>query len=242
MIVDAHAHWGPWFFSMTTGDPRLNTTLLDRFGIDIQLVSATEGVVYDAPLGNASLESVLSSGIEPRLRGLVVIDPRDLSSAARDLERLRRPTWVGAKIHTHYSATPVASPRMADAVRLATEAGLPVLVHTWGSDLIDLADLAARVPGSRLVAGHMGAGAWRLAGAAAERSENVWFEPCWSQPEAGRVRWVVDTVGAHRLLFGSDATLIDPSVTLGAVLAAGLDAAERCAVMGENAARLYDLG
>lgn len=241
MIVDAHAHWGPWFFSMETGSMGLNLELIDRFGIDVQTVSAIEGITYDAVAGNASLERELGACGGPRLRGMVVIDPRDLAGAERDLARLRRPLWVGVKIHTNYSRTAIASDAMADAVRLATQAGLPVLVHTWGPDLLHLADLAERVDGSRLIAGHMGANAWRLAPEARRRTDGVWFEPCWSQPEAHRVRWVLDQIGHDRFVFGTDATLIDPSVTFGAMEAANLSDEERSAVMGGNAVELFGL-
>lgn len=241
MIVDAHAHWGPWFFSMETGSMRLNLALLDRFDIDVQLVSAIEAITYDAASGNAALERALTATDDHRLRGYVTIDPRHLDTAERDLARLERPRWVGVKIHTHYSQTPIASPRMADALRLATEVGLPVLVHTWGADVVDLAEQAASIDGARFIAGHMGAHAWHLVPEARRRSDRIWFEPCWSQPQAGRVRWVVDAIGSDRLVFGSDATLIDPSVTLGAVEAAELSDSDREAIMSGNAARLFSL-
>lgn len=240
-IVDAHAHWGPWFFSMETGPITLNLDLLDRFGIHTQVVSAIEAITYDAVSGNAALERQLDEVDDDRLRGFVTVDPRDLDAARTDLTRLRRPRWVGVKIHTHYSATPIASDAMRAAIELATEFDLPVLVHTWGPDVVDLADTAEKVPGSRVLAGHMGAGAWRLVPEAARRSDRIWFEPCWSQPEAGRVRWVVDQVGADRVVFGSDATLIDPSVTLGAVAAADLTPDEAAAVLAGNARTLLGL-
>lgn len=241
MIVDAHAHWGPWFFSMETGSIDLNIALLDRFGIDCQVVSAIEAITYDPVSGNAALERQFAACEDARLRGFITIDPRDLDAAARDIARLERPRWVGAKIHTHYSQTPIASGAMRDAIRLATDAGLPVLVHTWGPDVVDLADLAARVDGARVIAGHMGANGWRLIPQARERSDGIWFEPCWSQPEAHRVRWVLDAIGHDRFVFGTDATLIDPSVTFGAMDAADLTGDERAAVMGGNAVALLGL-
>lgn len=244
MIIDVHGHWGPWFFSMDVGDIEVNIELLDRFGIDVQLVSAIEAIVYDAPAGNRALARVLEGG-DPRLRGLVVVDPRRLAEARRDLEELLRgdgsTTWVGAKIHTDYTRTPIASAAMQAAVELTTEFSLPTLVHTWGNNVLDLADLAVRVPGARLIAGHMGAPGWRLVPEAAQRSDHIWFEPCWSMPEAGRIRWVLDRIGPTRLMFGTDATLIDPSVAIGAIEAADLDEAERGAVMGTNASVLFGL-
>src|SRR6185312_7666179 len=66
-IIDVHAHVGPWPFHMDTGDAGFNLRLMDRYGIDLQLVSAAEAVVYDAVAGNAALREVLA--VHPRLLG-----------------------------------------------------------------------------------------------------------------------------------------------------------------------------
>lgn len=239
MIVDSHAHWGPWFFSMHSESLQLNIRQLDRFGIDKQVVSAVQAIVYDPAAGNAALDRELDDAADPRLHGYVTIDPRDLPTAERDLDRLRPPRWVGVKIHSHYSRSPIGSPQMADAVRLATAAGLPVLLHTWGDDLLDLVGLADAVPGSRLLAGHMGAASWRRVPEVARDTDRVWFEPCWSQPEAGRIRWILDRIDSARLVFGTDATLIHPALAIGAIDAAAPTAAERTAIMGGTAAELF---
>jgi predicted TIM-barrel fold metal-dependent hydrolase len=243
MLIDVHAHWGPWFFSMDTASIDVNLDLIDRFGIDLQLVSSIEGIVYDAPLGNRSLADQLP--VDDRLRGMIVVDPRRLDEARTDLDVLLagdgRSRWVGAKIHSEYSRTPISSPAMQAAIELTTEYGLPTLVHTWGDTVVDLADVAARVPGARVLAGHMGANGWPRVPEAADRSDRIWFEPCWSAPEANRIRWILDRIGPSRLMFGTDATLIDPSVALGALDAADLTPAESDAITHRNAAELFAL-
>ncbi len=241
MLIDVHAHWGPWFFSMEVGPIEVNLDLMDRFGIDLQLVSSIEAIVYDAPAGNRALAEQLPA--DDRLRGMLVIDPRRLDEARADLRDLvvGNNRWVGAKIHTEYSRTPIATPAMQAAIELTTEFGLPTLVHTWGDTVLDLADLAARVPDSRLIAGHMGAGAWRQVPEAARRAGNLWFEPCWSAPDADRIRWILDRIGPTRLMFGTDATLIDPSVALGALTAAALTPTEAQAIHWQNAKTLFPL-
>jgi predicted TIM-barrel fold metal-dependent hydrolase len=243
MLIDVHAHWGPWFFSMDVASIDVNIDLMDRFGIDLQLVSAIEGIVYDAPAGNRALAAQLPA--DPRLRGMVVVDPRRLGEARADLEELLagdgRSRWVGAKIHTEYSRTPVTSPRMQAAIELATEYGLPTLVHTWNDSVVDLADVVARIPDAQVIAGHMGAGGWPRVPEAADRTDRLWFEPCWSAPDANRIRWVLDQIGPSHMLFGTDATLIDPSVALGAFEAANLTPEEHQSIMWQNATTLFTL-
>lgn len=242
MIVDVHGHWGPWFFSTDVADAAVNLRVMDECGIDVQLVSAVEAVVYDPLTGNPALVPVLEA--EPRLRGLLTVDPRDLGVAERQLaELLPTGLFVGAKIHTSYAATPGGSPAIADALALLATHDLPVLVHTWGEEIVGLAEVVAGVDGVRVVAAHLGGPAWPLVpeAAATAPADRLWFEPCWSTPAAGRIRWVLDRIGPERLMFGSDATLIHPAVTLGAIRAASLSAAEEELVLWRNAVEVFRL-
>lgn len=239
-IIDVHAHLGPWFFGSDLGRAEDNLRSMDAHGIDVQLVSGAEAVNYDPLAGNSALAAAITG--HPRLRGMFVIDPRFLGDAEAQMdELLASGLFLGAKIHTDYSATPAGSPRMAGALRLCAERSLPVLVHSWGTQLLDLADATASIEGVEVIAGHMGGPDWRLAPEAARRSDRIWLEPGYSQPEAERIRWVLDAVGPERLLFGSDSTLIDPALSVGAFRAADLDATEERLIMHANAERLFGL-
>lgn len=239
-VIDVHAHLGPWFFGPDQGTAADNLRSMDAHGIDVQLVSGAEAVTYDPTSGNVALAEVITE--QPRLRGMFVIDPRDLDAARAQMgEFLTTGLFVGAKIHTDYSATPAGSPVMAAALRLCAERGLPVLVHSWGTQLLDLADSVAAVEGVKVIAGHMDGPDWRLAPEAASRTDRLWLEPGYSQPEADRIRWVLDRVGPERLLFGTDSTLIDPALSMGAFRAANLDAHEEELIMSANAAALFGL-
>lgn len=240
MIIDVHAHWGPWFFSMQVGQVATNLAVMDRYGIDLAIVSATEAIIYDPPAGNRALARVLET--TDRLLGYLTINPRQLPDAERDLRELL-PTgrFVGVKIHTEYTGSPIAAARTRDALALAAAHGVPALVHTWGPTPLDLAQACADLPDLRAIAGHMGADGWRYAVEAANSVDRLWLEPCFSHTEAGRFAAVAAAVDTRRLLFGTDTTLIDPAAAFGAVLAANLtdEVAER--VAWRNAAELFDL-
>lgn len=119
-IIDVHAHLGPWFFGPDEGTAEENLRVMDQHGIDLQLVSGSTAVTYDPVSGNRALAAMIEH--QPRLLGMLVVDPRDLAAATDQMDELL-PTgqFVGAKIHTDYSRTPAGSPAMADALCRASD-------------------------------------------------------------------------------------------------------------------------
>ncbi|MEO3885811.1 amidohydrolase family protein [Nonomuraea sp. B5E05] len=238
MIIDVHAHWGPWFFTMDVAGSTLAT--MDRYGIDRAIVSATEAVIYDAPAGNRALAAYLET--QDRLLGYVTVNPRRLREAEADLGAyLPGGRFVGVKIHTDYTGSPVGSARLREALTLVAGTGRPALVHTWGTSVLDLAEVCLDIPGLRVIAGHMGADGFRHAIEAAGACDRLYLEPCWSHAPAGRIAEVVAGVDPAQLLFGTDATLIDPSSAFGAVAAAGLSGQTAERIAWRNAAALFRL-
>ncbi|MEV4178744.1 amidohydrolase family protein [Nonomuraea sp. NPDC049709] len=238
MIIDVHAHWGPWFFSMDVAGANLAT--MDRFGIDLSIVSATEAVIYDARAGNRALAEWLAT--QDRHLGYVTINPRRPADGERDLrEYLPTGKFAGVKIHTDYTGSPASSPQTREALAMVAAAGVPALVHTWGTTVLDLAQVCLDTPGLRVIAGHMGADGFAHAIEAANACDRLYLEPCYSHAPAGRIAQVAAGVDRTRLLFGTDSTLIDPASAYGAVAAAGLDEETAELVAWRNAARLFDL-
>ncbi|MEO3791553.1 amidohydrolase family protein [Nonomuraea sp. B10E15] len=238
MIIDVHAHWGPWFFTMDVAGSTLAT--MDRYGIDRAIVSATEAVIYDAPAGNRALAAYLET--QDRLLGYVTVNPRRLREAEADLRAyLPGGRFVGVKIHTDYTGSPAGSARLREALTLVAGTGRPALVHTWGTSVLDLAEVCLDIPDLRVIAGHMGADGFRHAIEAAGACDRLYLEPCWSHAPAGRIAEVVAGVDPAQLLFGTDATLIDPSSAFGAVAAAGLSGQTAERIAWRNAAALFRL-
>lgn len=241
MIIDVHAHAGPWFFATDVGAAELNLTLMDRYGIDRQIVSASEAVTYDVVAGNRWMAEVLEA--HPRLLGYVVINPNDLEAGARELEKyLPAGRFVGVKVHTTYPGQTLLSQAVQDTMALAAQAGLPVLAHTWDESVLGLVDVLERHPDLRVIAGHMGGPAWRTAVEAATRTDRLYLEPCCSITDRGRYRYALDRVPLEQMLFGTDSTLVDPAIALGVVADADLTDDEQDHVMWRNAARLFGIG
>jgi uncharacterized protein len=239
-VIDVHGHWGPWFFAMGIGAVTENLRLMREWGITVQLVSAAEAVTYDAPGGNAKLAHVLRA--HPQLRGYLVANPNNLADTEADLRRhLPTGRFVGVKIHTGYPGREISSPQMRDLFALLDSHDAIVLIHTWGADVLDLPRLLADNPRLRVIAAHMGANRWDLAAEAARGCDRLYLEPSCSITDAGQVAHVAARVPPGQLLFGTDATLIDPAVSFGLVEDANLPPAVAEAMYWRNAADLFGL-
>lgn len=238
-VIDTHAHVGPYFFHMGQDDVAANVELCKRWGIDLQIVSHAEGVFHDAAAGNRALATAIDG--QDLLRGYVVVNARDLTTAAAELERWLQPgsPFVGVKMHTHYAATPISSPQVRDALQLLDEYDTTLLIHTWGADVVALARLVEPLRTLRVIAGHMGADRWDLAAAAATRVDRLFLEPSCSVANAGQMAHVMRHAPRAQVLFGTDSTLLDPSVAFGQIAAADMTADALEDVMWRNAVSLF---
>ncbi|WBQ04251.1 amidohydrolase family protein [Kribbella sp. CA-293567] len=238
-IIDVHGHWGEWPFHLEVGGVALNLELMDRYGIELQIVSAAEAVVYDAVAGNAKLAEVLME--QPRLYGYAVVNANRLERSAEDLrDCLSTGRFVGAKIHTTYPGVGIGSPLMAEAFDLLNELEVPLLIHTWGKDVALLPELLEERPGLEVIAGHAGGDAWREAAKAAVQCDRLYLEHCRTVTDAGRIAYARSIgVPMEQFLFGTDSTLIDPCISLGVIRDAGFTEAELVQVLSSNAERLF---
>jgi predicted TIM-barrel fold metal-dependent hydrolase len=141
----------------------------------------------------------------------------------------------------------------------AAELGIPVLIHGFHeeeglpADLhADLAggashfpvrlmgELGKRYPDTTFIFAHAGM-MWDKAFQAAQPYPNVCLDMSGFDPERGIVEKAVETLGAERVLFGSDAPGRIYAAQLAKVLYADISEADKELVLGGNAARLLDL-
>ncbi|MFE7130175.1 amidohydrolase family protein [Streptomyces sp. NPDC057638] len=243
-IVDAHGHLGRWgAFAITDGSADGLVRAMDRHGIATACVSHLLAVGPDARTGNRLLLDALAAH-PGRLLGYAVHQPHDPEGPARLAELLDAPGVIGVKLHPETHRLPLDYPAYDPAFALAAERGRIVLAHSeYGSlhsDPARFAAVAARWPGVPILMGH--AGLWprglvAAAGIAADHPHLV-LEICGSRTTAHQLTRLVRTVGADRVVFGSDALFLDPRTTLGRVLFAELTGDERRAVLHGTMDRL----
>jgi hypothetical protein len=252
-IVDVHQHTGPWPFPGKWGGIELNLDLMERRGIDAAITSSTEAIADDMVAGNARLAEDLARLGNParaphlaghhHLYGYVTVNPRYLELSARQIETYGpEPQFVGFKIHTGYSATPMGDPRMAELFAMLEPHRKPLLIHTWGEGAVRaLAGLVQRHPPLPVIAAHAGGDAWREAIQVAANAPNLYLDFCVSSPERGRIERAIARLGPGQVLFGTDATLFDPQYMLACFQEADIDEEHLPLVMGGNAMRLFGI-
>jgi predicted TIM-barrel fold metal-dependent hydrolase len=102
--------------------------------------------------------------------------------------------------------------------------------------------VAARHPSVELLMGHAGLlpSGFPAAAEVAVQHPNVTLELCGSRTTARHLAWLVETVGADRMVFGSDALFLDLRVGLGRVQLAPISAADRDQLLFGTMTRLLE--
>jgi predicted TIM-barrel fold metal-dependent hydrolase len=151
----------------------------------------------------------------------------------------RRDVAVGAKLHCGWSQQPTASAACVALIREVARRGRPLKIHVEGPGWDGaLAAVADDFPDWTLIVAHAGPGTPSLEAAClVQATRNVYLELATSFPDRAIAHDVVARVGPERLLFGSDAPLLEPAYVLGIYADAGAD----LPATAEVARRLFDL-
>lgn len=218
MIIDTHVHIGGMLdFSMTEEDVLY---AMETYGIDHCIVSSINATEFDhelklipAKYQHSQLECLndvvsFAKKYPSRISAAVWVKPYgekadyDLYKAINDNRKYIR----AIKLHPYHSNTPFDGRETDQFIELAQHYGLPVVVHTGGSDAASCArvyNMAKRFPKTRFVMVHMGLGTDnREATELIAKQPNLYGDTTWV-PIESTVR-LIKTAGAEKIMFGSD--------------------------------------
>jgi predicted TIM-barrel fold metal-dependent hydrolase len=169
------------------------------------------------------------------------------------LEEIRQDGFTGVKFHPEYQSFRFNDAVMDDVWAAMSEWGLVAYLHAGGERVFkppfhstphEILTLHRRFPDLRIVAAHLGG--FEMWDEAEELlvGQDVFLDLShtffWMPNE--QILRMIRRHGAHRVLFGTDAPWQDPGSVREALLALPLTAAERRAILFENANRLFRLG
>jgi len=240
-IIDVHAHYGTWQFPTQTRTPDALDSYLQRFGIETACFSSVEAILSNFVTGNARLFKDLAG--HNRFRAYCTVNANYVDESIAEMKKyMSKSQCFGLKIHTSYSGQRVNSPGTKEILNAARRYGKPVLVHTWGAaDCEAMAEVAQEFTTLKFIMGHMGGQKWQPALDAASQLLNLYLEPCGSYAERDKIREAYDTVGAKRIVFGSDLMLINPAFVAGMVMGSDIPDRDKERIMYTNAKEVFGL-
>jgi predicted TIM-barrel fold metal-dependent hydrolase len=228
-LIDVHGHVGSLGFTTPWVEPSEYPAMVARHGIKKTMASSLRAIVDEPEVGNAEAQRASSEA----LLVYVVLNPNDLDGACAAMDAAyRADRVVGAKIHCSWSGQPTASRACMTLLREVARRGRPLKIHVDGPQWEEaLAEIASSHPGWRVIVAHGGPGmASRECAQLLQATSNVYVELSTSYADLPVVRDVVKAAGPTRLLFGSDAPLLDPAYVQGIYADAGADLASTAAV------------
>ena len=249
LIVDAHAHLGPWnnFFIRRGGWADAMVESMDACGIDMAIIAPHVAIGPDERLGNQQAFEA-AARYPDRLVAYVVVNPnRGAEAVEAEILFWEREGIKAFKIHPALHKYPASGANYHPVYEYADEHGLPVLSHCWDGDPHGapsvVAGLAEKYPRAKFIIGHA-ASSWSIIEtgcAEIERRDNVYLDLTGSPLWYGALEYLVSHAGAERILFGSDNPFLDPRGPLGRVLLARISDEDKRRILGLNAKELFGL-
>ena len=240
-VFDCHGHIHP--------DPKFNTPdcdgagilkTLDRLGVNGMAVSSVIAFYSDVNFGNEDLLQTVKAH-PGRLYGYLTLSPYTACDPEKYLTD--GTGFVGVKIHASVNKTVIDDPRYMPALEIADQKGMAVLLHTWSAgDVRAVAKLADQFPNASFIIAHSAMLGCRDACVEACRQyENIYCDTAISTSFEGTIEYMVNKIGADRLLYGSDCAFFDCSQTFGKIGLANISDGDKIKIYGENARRVFKL-
>jgi predicted TIM-barrel fold metal-dependent hydrolase len=244
-VLDSHGHIGTHpDFPVYHGTPGEMIAVMDLLNIEKLAITSLLACYNDCPRGNAEVAEVLAQYPE-RFLGYITVNPNPPGQALAELEKwasFHRPPLI--KFHPSLHKYPVDGKHYQPIWDYADQTGAVVLVHTWDSDPncgpLLFPPIARDFPKARILLGHSGV-TWRgylQAMEAARGAANLYLELAGSQHHRLILERAVESVGAERILFGSDMPFLEAAMTLAHVLTAKISDAAKEQILRTNFLRL----
>ena len=239
-LFDVHGHVFPAPWEVPD---QASTSLLDQlagYGIRKQVASSVPAIMGDLETGNG--QTVSACKLNPDQLGYLVANPNDVALAKDHIMRWGdSPGIVGIKIHAEGSAVPTRSSRMNHLFDVLADYGRPVKIHNagdgWERALIEIAQKHPQLP---IIIAHAGFHRPQpSSGLVVSESSNVYIELASSKADIRDARELVGSVDVERVLFGSDAPLINPAFVIGLYQDLGLEDRALQRIYWENGQKLF---
>ncbi len=260
MAIDVHAHYGQYCRedssalcnTLMSADAAVVGQRANAAGIQWTIVSPLFGLL---PRGKAN--AVEANRVAMRdiaeTNGLLlyaIVNPLQPKTFDQAREMVKEPRCVGIKVHPEEHQYRISD--HGDTIFGFTSGlNVPVLVHSGCPYSLpeDYLPFANKYPDGSIILAHLGNGAGRdnqpdlqVRAIAQARHGNLYTDTSSSRSiMPGLLEWAVTEIGAHRILFGTDAPLYSTGMQKARIDEAEISDQDKTLILRENAQKLFNL-
>ncbi len=242
LVIDSHCHMGQGSsFYISSHSPKTMLNLADKLGIDILCVSHMASIGPDYKFGNNKIAEGVKE-FPDRFIGYAVVNPRYPDDVEPELERCFNELGMkGIKIHaTAHGNYPLDESGYEPVWQYAEKLDVPVLIDVPEGGYEKLDRVCRKYPMAKIMLAHSG-GSYKLADKSlelAKKHKNVYLEITYTPRPYGMIEYLVEMIGAERVLYGSDWAFRDPRSQLGWAGYARIPVSDKEKILGGNMARI----
>lgn len=226
---------------MNKGGPKGTLALMKRLGYDGGGIMSWTVVIGDAQNGNELVKDVIDK-FPKGYWALGSFDPthykrEEMQSMIEEFYNSNR--FIGMKPYVVYGLR-YDDPMYDPWWEFGNQKGFYALIHRTANDFSELDSLAPRFPNITWVVAHCGSdySTADMAIACAKKNPNVCLEITLTPVTFGIIDYLVESVGADRVVYGSDLPMRDPRQQLGWVIYSRMSEEDKAKVLGGNALRI----
>lgn len=248
-VLDSHNHLGHFgskgidlcSFPANDADGLIGT--MDRLGVDIACPSSWSGITYAAP--DANDHTLAAAAKYPgRILPYGCLNPSYPGLFDAEFERL----FLGDKVMGYKPApfrqqVPLTDPIHFKVYEWASERRAPVLCGDGPLRLAEATELAPKYPLVPFLNAHTGS-SYKFAEdtvASALKCSNIFAEITYTSIWYGMIEYLVEELGAERVLYGSDCIMRDLAPQVGWVAWARIPVEAKRLILGQNMADILRL-
>jgi uncharacterized protein len=244
MKIDSHVYFGSSLFGFHHGADEI-LKKIDTLGVDRCILCPVKPRSYHLPPENDAVAAAVRSH-EDRFVGFVRVDPRLGDEALDELKRgIELLGLRGLYLDPWEETFQVNADFVHPLMQKAGDYGIPVMIR-GGYPIVSqpgqIADLAAGFPGTTIIA--TSGGQINISGGALEdarlmlvENRNVFMETSGIYRE-DFIEEMAKVIGAERIIYGSNAPLMDMAFEIMRIEKAHLRDEEKKKIMGENILRV----
>jgi predicted TIM-barrel fold metal-dependent hydrolase len=236
MIIDAHTHIGcspDRYVPDVSVDAFLST--MDELDIDISISCNTYCLVLLDFKGGSEYASRIFKETNGRIRSYFFYHPDYAQECLQVCSAYEGdPAFCGIKIHPPMSYTNADDEKFRPVWEYARQHKLPILAHTWDFSSYNpkqghafpakFVKYVREYPDVNLIMGHSGGryGGIKVAAELGKRYSNIYYDTAGDIWPNGFIEYMVRNIGSHRIMYGSDYTMMDQRLMMGVILGADI--------------------